>query len=167
MTQTTTPDAPADAAVTPTGTTQRIQVVVAVEPAPVWHALTDGATTPASHYGFVADYGDVSEGCAYRYTAGGGDVITGRVLRVEPGRRLQVTFNGAWAADVAALPESLVTFTLAEPSMSMPGVTMLTCEHGGLPDSPAAQQLEHGWVTILSGLKTLLETGRPMVAHDG
>lgn len=160
MTQTTTTETRRGAA---DGTTQRIQVAVAAEPEQVWHALTDGATTPAYYYGFSADYGDVSEGSDYRYTAGGGDVITGRVLRAEPGRRLQVTFNGAWAPDVAALPESVVTFTLDEPSMPMPGVTVLTCEHEGLPDTPAAAQLEHGWVLILSGLKTLLETGRPLV----
>ncbi|WP_380169033.1 SRPBCC domain-containing protein [Jannaschia sp. R86511] len=146
------------------GTTQRIQLAVLAEPEQVWHALTDGATTPAYYYGFAADYGDLSEGGGYRYTAGGGDVITGRVLRAEPSRRLQVTFNGTWSPDVAVLPESRVTFTLAAPSMPMPGVTVLTCEHEGLPDTPAAAQLEHGWVTILSGLKTLLETGRPMVA---
>lgn len=156
-------------ATTSTGTTslaatrQRIQVAVAADPDQVWHALTDGASTPAYYYGFVADYGDLSEGSSYRYTAGGGDMITGRVLRAERGRSLQVTFNGVWSPDVASLPESLVTFTLTALTMPTPGVTMLTCEHDGLPDSPAAQQLEQGWVTILSGLKTLLETGRPMV----
>ena len=45
----------------------------------------------------------------------------------------------------------------------MPGVTLLTCVHEGLPDSPVAAHLELGWVSILSGLKTLVETGAPMV----
>lgn len=164
MSQTTAPAADHAARMTQAGPTQRIQVAVAVEPEQVWRALTDGATTPTYYYGFTADYGDLSEGAGYRYTAGGGDVITGRVLRAEPAQLLKVTFNGAWSPDVAALPESLVTFTLAAPSMPTPGVTVLTCQHEGLPDTPAAAQLEHGWVMILSGLKTLLETGRPMAA---
>ena len=42
--------------------------------------------------------------------------------------------------------------------MPMPGVTILSCVHTGLPDVPAAAGLELGWVAILSGLKTLLET---------
>jgi hypothetical protein len=44
----------------------------------------------------------------------------------------------------------------------MPGVTFLALVHDGLPDTPAADHLEIGWVTILSGLKTLLETGAPI-----
>jgi len=44
----------------------------------------------------------------------------------------------------------------------MPGVTVLSVVHDGLPDTPAAAGLESGWVTIVSGLKTLLETGAPM-----
>ena len=54
-----------------------------------------------------------------------------------------------------------MTFTLTEPMM--PGVTVLSCVHTGLPDTPTAAGLEPGWVLILSGLKTLLETGRPLV----
>jgi hypothetical protein len=56
-----------------------------------------------------------------------------------------------------------VTFTIDTTAMPMPGVTLLTCVHEGLPDSPVAAQLELGWVSILSGLKTLVETGAPMV----
>jgi uncharacterized protein YndB with AHSA1/START domain len=85
------------------------------------------------------------------------------VLDVEPGRTLRTSFNGAWAPDVAALPESTVTFALGEPSMPMPGVTVLSLVHEGLPENEAAAGLESGWVAILSGLKTLLETDRPMV----
>ncbi len=44
----------------------------------------------------------------------------------------------------------------------MPGVANLSCRHEGLPDSDVARQLEAGWVSILSGLKTLLETGTPL-----
>ena len=47
--------------------------------------------------------------------------------------------------------------------MPTPGVTVLSCTHEGLPDGEAAHHLELGWVMILSGLKTLLETGVPMV----
>ena len=47
--------------------------------------------------------------------------------------------------------------------MPMPGVTVLSLVHEGLPETEAAAGLESGWVAILSGLKTLLETDRPMV----
>ena len=48
--------------------------------------------------------------------------------------------------------------------MAIPGLTALTLTHEGLPDTDAARNVERGWVLILSGLKTLIETGRPLVA---
>lgn len=143
-------------------TTQTISTAVRATPAEVWQALTDGAVTPAYYYGFRAEYGDLAAGTPYRYTAGGGDVITGTVLEVEPGARLKATFAGHWDPAVDALGESTVTFTVSEPFAMLAGVTMLSCVHEGLPAGPAADSLEVGWVAILSGLKTLLETGAPM-----
>jgi uncharacterized protein YndB with AHSA1/START domain len=142
--------------------TQHIQIAIKASPQQVWDALTDPDTTPGYYIGFSARF-DLEPGRPYRYTAGGRDMITGTVVAVEPGRRLETTFNGHWAPDVDALPESRVTFSLVDPFMPMPGVTFLSCVHEGLPDTDAAAHLEIGWVSILSGLKTLLETGAPMV----
>lgn len=144
-------------------TQQKIQLAIKATPEQVWQSLTDGAVTPAYYYGFQAEY-DLTAGAPYRYTAGGGDMITGTVLAVEPGRTLRATFNGLWDTGVAALPESTVTFSVFEPFMPTPGVTFLSMVHDGLPDTEAAAHLEVGWVTILSGLKTLLETGAPLAA---
>jgi uncharacterized protein YndB with AHSA1/START domain len=143
-----------------------IHQAIKADPATIWEALVDGRTTPAYYVGFAADF-DLTPGTRYRYTAGGGDMITGTVVDVEPGRRLVTSFNGFWDPAVADLPESKVTFTLGETAMPMPGVTLLTCVHEGLPDGPVTTHLELGWVSILSGLKTLVETGAPMVgAHS-
>ncbi len=128
----------------------------------IWRALVDGTMTPAYYVGFEAEF-DLTPGAAYRYTAGGGDMITGTIVDVDPGRRLVTTFNGLWDPAVADLPESHVTFTIGETAMPMPGVTLLTCVHDDLPDTPVTTHLELGWVSILAGLKTLVETGAPMV----
>ena len=143
-------------------TTQKISMAIKATPEQVWHGLTDGAVTPAYYLGFRAEYGTLQAGGQYRYTAGGGDMITGQVVAVEPGRTLITTFNGHWEPGVAALPESTVTFSLFEPFMPMPGVTFLSLVHEGLPETEDAAHLEVGWVAILSGLKTLLETGAPL-----
>ena len=145
-----------------TSTTQKIQLAIKASPEAVWDALVDGAITPAYYVGFAADF-DLTPGAPYRYTAGGGDMITGTVVSVDPGRELVTTFNGHWDPEVDRLPESTVTFTIGSTAMPMPGVTVLSCVHSGLPDTPAAAGLELGWVAILSGLKTLLETGSPLV----
>lgn len=148
---------------TATDTIQKIQLAVRAPADEVWHALTDGDVTPAYYYGFRAEF-DLAPGAAYRYTAGGGDMITGVVTEVEPAKRLAMTFNGHWTPDVDALPESRVTVTLGQRDIA-PGVTVLTLVHEDLPDTPTAAGIESGWVLILSGLKTLVETGSPLVAH--
>ncbi|MFC5380861.1 SRPBCC domain-containing protein [Aquipuribacter nitratireducens] len=162
---TTTTAAPAPS--TSATATVRLAYAVRAEPEAVWQALVDGSVTPAYYYGFEAHFPALQAGAAYRYTAGGGDMITGVVEDVELGRRLVLTFDGVWAPDIAELPTSRVTFEVVEPFMPMPGVTVLRCTHEGLPAGAAADHLEIGWVAILSGLKTLLETGQPLVAAPG
>jgi uncharacterized protein YndB with AHSA1/START domain len=146
-------------------TAQHIQIAIKATPQAVWNALVDPTLTPAYYIGFVAEF-DLTAGAPYRYTAGGGDMITGRVLEVEANHKLVTTFNGHWAPDVAELPESKVSFEIFEPFMPMPGVTFLSCRHEGLDASETAAHLEIGWVSILSGLKTLLETGKPLVSMN-
>lgn len=141
-------------------TPQTISLAIRASREQVWQALTDGATTPSYYYGFRAEF-DLHAGRPYRYTAGGGDMITGTVLSAAAPTALSTTFVGHWDPSIAALPESTVTFTLGDPPMPAPGITVLTCVHEGLPDGAAAH-LAAGWVTILSGMKTLLETGAPM-----
>lgn len=146
-----------------TTTPRVLHLAIRATPDQIWTALIDGDVTPHYYVGFAAEY-DLTPGAPYRYTAGGGDMITGRVLAVDPGRRLELTFNGHWDPEVDRLPESVVTFELTDAVMPVPGVTLLTCRHEQLPDAPVGDHLELGWVTILSGLKTLLETGRPLAA---
>lgn len=140
-----------------------ISLAIRADADAVWQALTDGAVTPAYYYGFSAEY-PATAGQPYRYTAGGADMITGTVHEIERGRSIQMSFSGHWQPDVAELPESSVTIELEPPTMPLPGVTVLTLTHHGLPESPTARNLGHGWVMILSGLKTLLETGAPLAA---
>ena len=61
------------------------------------------------------------------------DVITGRVLEVRPGELLRTTFNGHWAPDVDALPESTVTFTLFDRSCRCPASRSSPASTRGCP----------------------------------
>lgn len=140
----------------------KITLAIHASPEQVWAALTDGTITPAYYLGFQAEF-DLTEGASYRYSAGGGSMITGVITDLDAPRKLGTTFNGAWEPAVAALAESHMTFEIIDPFMPMPGVTFLSCTHRGLPDAEVTGHLELGWVAILSGLKTLLETGAPMV----
>ena len=143
--------------------TKHVALAVKAEPGAVWSALTDGAVSPAYYYGFSIE-GSLEAGSDYRYTAGGMPMITGKIVAMTPGESITMTFNGAWDPAVAELPESTVTYELSAPAMPMPGVTVLAMTHTGMPDGPIADSVASGWVLILSGLKTLLETGEPLAA---
>ncbi len=138
-----------------------VQLAIRADASEVWRALIDGAITPAYYYGFAAEF-PAEAGRPYRYTAGGSAMITGEVIELERERFLSMTFAGHWQPDVAALPASEVRISLAAPAMPLPGVTVLTLEHLGLAPRETARDLHHGWAMILSGLKTLLETGSPL-----
>ena len=86
--------------------------------------------------------------------------IKGRVTVWDPPRRLSVT----WAVDFEEfreLPESLVTYDI-EPMGESVKLTMTEAFQWDVPDAILAGGRQ-GWPFILSSLKSVLETGRPIV----
>jgi hypothetical protein len=69
-----------------------------------------------------------------------------------------VTWRSLWDAEIAAEPTSRVTWEI-QPEDA--GYCRLTVVHDRLEQSPltAATVGGAGWMLVLSGLKTLLETG--------
>ena len=65
----------------------------------------------------------------------------------------------SYDADLAAEPESRVSWEI-EPGDG--GVCQLTVTHDHLDGSPKTSVYGRGWMFVLSGLKTLLETGEPL-----
>jgi uncharacterized protein YndB with AHSA1/START domain len=85
--------------------------------------------------------------------------VTGRVTEWDPPRRLSAT----WAVDFAEfreLPECLVTYDI-EPMGESVKLTMTEAHQWAVPDAILAGGRQ-GWPLILSGLKSLLETGKPI-----
>lgn len=138
-----------------------VSLAIKAEPEQIWAALTDGAASPAYYYGFSVE-SSFDEGADYAYTVGGAPMITGVITEVVAGVSMAMTFNGAWEPGVAALPETEVRYSVTPPAMPTPGVTVLTMQHRGMPAGDTADAVAQGWVLILSGLKTLLETGEPL-----
>jgi|HubBroStandDraft_5_1064220.scaffolds.fasta_scaffold530322_1 uncharacterized protein YndB with AHSA1/START domain len=127
----------------------------------IWDALTD----PAQNRQFWAGYHQRSSwkvGDAYEITAADGKVWdTGKVLAADPPRRLQVSWTHLSDPAMSAEGESICTFEL-EPS-GADGVTKLTLTHAiGLSPSKLIDAVSTGWPSILSSLKSLLETGRAL-----
>ena len=78
----------------------------------------------------------------------------GENLEVDPPRRLVQSFNALWSDDVKAEGTSRVTWEIEQVEDSC----RLTVTHDQLREG-ANDELYGGWPMILSGLKTLLETG--------
>lgn len=103
------------------------------------------------------------------YTRVGPDGSTwggGQVFESDPPRRLVYTWRSLYDPDGAgAEPASRITWQI-EPMDG--GVCLLTTTHDQLDHSPTTAAGVHGvgWMTVLSGLKTLLETGEPMLGDD-
>jgi len=98
-------------------------------------------------------------GSAYRASVPGViDISEGENLEVDPPRRLVQSFNALWSDDVKAEGTSRVTWEI-EPVGD--DSCQLVVTHDQLREDANAE-LYGGWPMILSGLKTLLETGESL-----
>jgi uncharacterized protein YndB with AHSA1/START domain len=125
----------------------------------VWKALLDGEFT--RQYWAHDNVSDWTPGSPWehRRTDGSGRIdILGEVVEARPPERLVIT----WADPADRMhPDrrSRVTFEI-EPVADM---IRLTVTHEDLePGSAMDQSIRQGWPRVLSSLKSLLETGRPL-----
>src|SRR3954471_7322437 len=86
-----------------------------------------------------------------------GTLVKGENLEVDPPRRLVQSFTALWSDDVKAQGASRVTWEIEPVGDSC----RLTVTHDQLRDG-AHDEVYGGWPQILSGLKTLLETGEDL-----
>ena len=82
------------------------------------------------------------------------------VLECDPPHLLVHTWRSLWDPEAAAEPPSRVTWRVEEQDG---GLTKLTVVHDELEQSSAtSRSVSGGWALVISGLKTLLETGAPL-----
>ena len=143
-------------------TTQIYQVFIRATPEQIWDAITKPEFTQKYFYGTRAEY-DLRPGGSFRSLAGDSDdlMVDGEVLEVDPPRKLVQTWRFLYDPELTAEGFTRVTFQI-EDAEGAEGVSMLTATHelDGAPKT--AEHVTGGWSFILSGLKTLLETGKPL-----
>jgi len=126
-------------------------------PETIWRALTETDFTLRYYYGNAIE-STFEPGAPYRMTADGELQIEGEILEADRPHRLVQSWHGVWDEAMVADAPSRVTWEIEE---AMPGVCRLTLVHEGLvAGSATLDQVSGGWPYILSGLKTLLETGK-------
>jgi uncharacterized protein YndB with AHSA1/START domain len=142
-------------------------------PEKLWQALTDPSFTRRYWTGteFETDW---KKGSTMVWVLNGETRVEHPeqvVLEADPYRRLSYswhTFTTGWAATYnvpeetrvayGAEPRSRITFDIEE---FQQGIVKLTVTHGGFEEGSAVLAgVSDGWPMIISGLKTLLETGQ-------
>ena len=134
------------------------EIYIKTSPARLWEAITDGETRKRYSFG-VGTESAWTEGSEYLSAVPGVvDIASGENVEVDPPRRLVQTFTALWSEDVQREGTSRVTWEI-EPVGD--DSCQLRVTHDQLGES-ANSELWGGWPMILSGLKTLLETGEDL-----
>lgn len=138
-------------------------IYIAATPESVWRALTSAEFSRQYFSGFAIE-ADLKAGGAFIARAPDGSVhIDGKVIECDPPGKLTVTWNVNWPELVEKLGPTLVTYEI-EPAGEAVKLTMLQSH-----DRPVGDDIlsggRQGWPAILSSLKSLLETGRPLVVR--
>ncbi|MGZ4401040.1 MAG: SRPBCC family protein [Gaiellaceae bacterium] len=142
-------------------TTQVYSVFIKASPEQVWDAITKPEFTSKYFYGSVIE-STYEPGASYRgFSADHSQAyMEGEIVEAIAPSRLVTTWRALWAPDLAEEPFSRVTWEIAPADG---GVTQLTIVHDELERSPkTAESVAGGWSFVLSGMKTLLETGKPL-----
>jgi uncharacterized protein YndB with AHSA1/START domain/DNA-binding transcriptional ArsR family regulator len=93
----------------------------------------------------------------------GRELVDGEVVEIDRPRRLVHTWIVKYDENLTAEGPSRVTYELEETD----GVTKLTAVHDNFPaGSKVYDNVAGGWMLVLSGLKTLVETGSPLHAEN-
>ena len=136
------------------------EIYIKTTPERLWQAITDPQMRAKYTFG-LAVQSDWKTGSSYMGVASATTnwpntpILEGENLEVVPPRRLVQSFRALWSDDVQREGTSRVTWEIEPVGDSC----RLTVTHDQLREG-ANSQLYGGWPMILSGLKTLLETGQ-------
>ncbi len=141
--------------------TQIYQVLIKATPQAIWDGITRGDYTARYFHGACVETTGEA-GTPIRMLGPEGELWGDEIVQVsEPPRRLVVGWRSLYDPELAVEGTSRVTWEI-EPREG--GVCLVTLVHDQLEGAPktAANVSGEGWMGVLSGLKTLLETGHPM-----
>ena len=141
----------------PKDTVAVFEIYIKTTPERLWEAITDPEQRAKYSFG-VQTNSDWTPGSDYKSSVPGIiDIAAGENLEVDPPRRLVQSFTALWSDEVKDEGTSRVTWDIEPVGDSC----RLTVTHDQLREG-ANNELYGGWPMILSGLKTLLETGETL-----
>jgi uncharacterized protein YndB with AHSA1/START domain len=138
------------------------EIFIKTTPERLWEAITDPDMRAKYNFGARVT-SEWTPGSRYELEAGeltvapGTPLAEGENVEVDPPRRLVQTFTALWSDEAKAEGTSRVTYEIEPVGDSC----RLTVIHDELREDASAE-LYGGWPMILSGIKTLLETGETL-----
>lgn len=138
------------------------EIYIKTTPERLWQAIVDPEERAKYSFG-VKVFSEWTTGSTYESKAFEGAFVqdgepiaiaVGENVEVDPPRRLVQSFTAQWADEVKAEGQSRVTWEIEPVGTSC----LLRVTHDQLREG-ANDQIYGGWPMILSGLKTLLESG--------
>ncbi len=133
------------------------EIFIKTTPERLWEAITDEELRRKYNFGASAS-SDWTSGSRYELAAGDMQLAEGENLEVDPPRRLVQSFTAVWSEEVRAEGTSRVTWEIEPVGEDS---CRLTVTHDQLSED-AHGEIYGGWPMIISGLKTLLETGEKL-----
>lgn len=143
--------------------TQVYQLYIKAAPEEVWDAITRPEFIARYFHGSQVE-STFEPGSPMRSWSPDRSTLWGDnlVLECDPPRKLVHTWRSLYEEELAAEERSRVSWEIAPQEG---GYCKLTLIHDQLEGAPlTAKHVSGGWMYILSGLKTLLETGEPMAS---
>jgi uncharacterized protein YndB with AHSA1/START domain len=133
---------------------------IAASPEKAWQALTSSDFT--RKYFWERDIEiEAKAGGAFALRLPDGRVnVRGKVIDYDPPRKLTVTWKVEWPEEFRKLPECLVTYEIA-PAGDAVRLIMTESHSWDVPEAILSGG-RTGWPAVLSSLKSLLETGKPL-----
>jgi uncharacterized protein YndB with AHSA1/START domain len=138
---------------------------IAAPPEKVWQALTSSEFTRKYFWERDVEV-EPKRGGAFLLRLPDGRInVRGKVVEYDPPRKLVVTWHVEWPEDFAKLPECLVSYEIAQAGEAV-RLTMTEAHSWEVPEAILSGG-RAGWPAVLSGLKSLLETGKALsIAMD-
>ena len=140
-------------------------IYIASTPEKVWQALTSAEFSRKYFFGNSVEVEQRVGGAYIVRTPDGALHISGEVMECDPPRRLSFTFNLNWPALIEKLGPTLVTYEIEQVGEAVK-LTMSESHDRPLSDDILSGGRQ-GWPAILSSLKSLLETGQPLLVKMG
>lgn len=133
-------------------------IYIASTPEKVWEALTSAEFSRKYFSGLAVEMQPKLGGSFIVRAPDGSEHISGEVFEYDPPRKLTVTWNVNWPDLVEKLGTTLVTYEIEQAGEAV-RLTMSEGHDRELSDDILSGG-RTGWPAILSGLKSLLETGK-------